>query len=82
MIRVGQSLGQMYGYRLKGIYTMDDFTYDANQQKYILKEGIPYDKSRYPKPGYWKFEDIDKNGESPIKIVKLSGMPIPNSMVA
>lgn len=63
MIRVGQSLGQMYGYRLKGIYTMDDFTYDANQQKYILKEGIPYDKSRYPKPGYWKFEDIDKNGE-------------------
>lgn len=63
MIRVGQPLGQMYGYRLKGIYTMDDFTYDANQQKYILKEGIPYDKSRYPKPGYWKFEDIDKNGE-------------------
>ena len=63
MIRVGQSLGQMYGYRLKGIYTMDDFTYDAYQQKYILKEGIPYDKSRYPKPGYWKFEDIDKNGE-------------------
>ena len=42
---------------------MDDFTYYANQQKYILKEGIPYDKSRYPKPGYWKFEDIDKNGE-------------------
>ena len=28
-----QPLGQMYGYRLKGIYTVDDFTYDAAQQK-------------------------------------------------
>lgn len=63
MIRVGESLGQMYGYRLKGIYTVDDFNYDATQQKYILKEGIPYDKSRYPKPGYWKFDDLDGNDE-------------------
>lgn len=63
MIRVGQSLGQMYGYRLKGIYTMDDFTYDAQQQQYIIKPGIAYDKSRYPKPGYWKFEDLDNTGE-------------------
>ena len=41
---MGQPLGQMYGYRLKGIYTVDDFTYDAAQQKYIVKDGIPYDK--------------------------------------
>ena len=53
----------MYGYRLKGIYTVDDFTYDAAQQKYIVKEGIPYDKNFYPKPGYWKFEDVDGNKE-------------------
>lgn len=39
-------------------------------------------KAVIPKPGYWKFEDIDKTEKSPIKIVKLSGMPIPNSMVA
>lgn len=63
MIRVGQPLGQMYGYRLKGIYTVDDFTYDAAQQKYIVKDGIPYDKNFYPKPGYWKFEDVDGNKE-------------------
>lgn len=37
IIRVGQSLGQMYGYRLKGIYTVDDFNYDAQQQKYVIK---------------------------------------------
>lgn len=35
MIRVGQPLGQMYGYRLKGIYTVDDFTYDAAQQNIL-----------------------------------------------
>ena len=63
IIRVGQSLGQMYGYRLKGIYTVDDFNYDAQQQKYVIKDGIPYDKNYYPKPGYWKFEDVDKNNE-------------------
>ncbi|WP_308756783.1 TonB-dependent receptor [uncultured Bacteroides sp.] len=63
IIRVGQSLGQMYGYRLKGIYTVDDFNYDAAQQKYVVKDGIPYDKNYYPKPGYWKFEDVNKDNE-------------------
>lgn len=63
MIRVGQSLGQMYGYRLKGIYTVDDFNYDAGKKKYVVKDGIPHDKNYYPKPGYWKFEDVDGNKE-------------------
>lgn len=63
MIRVGQPLGQMYGYRLKGIYTVDDFNYDPAKQKYSIKDGIPYDKNYYPKPGYWKFEDVDGNKE-------------------
>lgn len=63
MIRVGEPLGQMYGYRLQGIYSVDDFTYDAVKKQYIIKEGIPYDKNFYPKPGYWKYEDTDKNGE-------------------
>ena len=63
LIRVGQSLGQMYGYRLEGIYTMDDFTYDAAAQKYIIKPGIPYDKSNYPKPGFWKFANLNDDDE-------------------
>ena len=62
MIRVGEPLGQMYGYRLLGTYSVDDFTYDATNKKYIIKEGIPYDKNNYPKPGYWKFEDTDNSG--------------------
>lgn len=63
MIRVGESLGQMYGYRLEGIYTTNDFNYDATSKKYVIKPGIPYDKSRYPKPGYWKFANLDDNDE-------------------
>lgn len=59
IIRVGEPLGQMYGYRLAGIYTVDDFTFDEANQKYTVKEGIPYDKNFYPKPGFWKFEDLD-----------------------
>ncbi len=63
MIRVGEPLGQMYGYVLEGIYTMDDFTYDTATSSYIVKPGVPYDESRYPKPGYWKFADLDNNEE-------------------
>ena len=63
LIKVGQPLGQMYGYRLEGIYTMDDFTYDATARKYIVKPNIPYDKSNYPKPGYWKFANLNSDDE-------------------
>ena len=49
-----QPLGQMYGYRLKGIYTVDDFTYDAAQQKYIVKDGDVYKRqvSKHVSLGY------------------------------
>ena len=63
IIRVGEPLGQMYGYKLKGIYSVDDFNYDPTTQKYIIKDNIPYDKNFYPKPGFWKFEDIDGDNE-------------------
>lgn len=61
IIRVGQPLGQMYGYRLEGIYSVDDFTFDSSSKKYILKSGIAYDPTNYPKPGYWKFADLSGN---------------------
>ncbi len=56
-IEVGQPLGNMYGYRLIGLYTVDDFDYDAVTNKYILKEGIAFEPDNYPKPGYNKFEN-------------------------
>ncbi|MCD8079268.1 MAG: TonB-dependent receptor [Bacteroides sp.] len=77
MIRVGEPLGQMYGYVLEGIYTTDHFTYDSESASYRLKPGIPYDESRYPKPGYWKFADLDGNGEITTEDRKVLGNASP-----
>lgn len=71
LIAVGQSMGQIYGYKTIGIYTEQDFDgWDPVEKRYNLKPGIPYreEKDRYPQPGYWKFEntngdeDVDANG--------------------
>ncbi|MFI5157227.1 MAG: SusC/RagA family TonB-linked outer membrane protein [Sphingobacteriales bacterium] len=53
MVKVGQPLGQFYGYEYKGVYTTNDFTQNANGT-YTLKDGIPRAKSVNPasvKPG-------------------------------
>lgn len=62
IVQVGSQLGSMYGYKLQGLYTVNDFNYDAEQKKYILKDKIAYDGSNYPKPGSWKFADVDGDG--------------------
>lgn len=56
-IEVGQPLGNMYGYKLIGLYTVDDFTFNPATNKYTVKEGVAYDPDNYPKPGYNKFEN-------------------------
>lgn len=57
--KVGQAVGNMYGYKWIGLYTVDDFNYDSNTNQYVLKEGIPYDPNNYPKPGYNKFQNTN-----------------------
>lgn len=70
LIAVNQSMGQMYGYKLSGLYTVDQFNWSptANKGKgaYVLKDEVntPFDKSNYPQPGSWKFEDV--NGDNVI----------------
>ncbi|MGN0035898.1 MAG: SusC/RagA family TonB-linked outer membrane protein [Bacteroidaceae bacterium] len=62
-IAVGESLGQFYGYKTLGVYTVDDFDYDAATQTYKLKDGIAYRssiKQDAVKPGDWKFADINE----------------------
>ncbi len=66
IIREGDPLGQMYGYKLAGIYTAQDFeSYDAASKKYALKSGIPYDATTVATlaPGSWKFEDVNGDGK-------------------
>lgn len=55
IVKVGKPLGDMYGYKLVGLYTVDDFDYNPANNKYTVKEGVAYDPDNYPKPGYNKF---------------------------
>lgn len=68
MIKVGDPIGQFYGYQYDGIYTTDDFVQKADGT-YILKDGVAYDKNRKResiKPGDFKLKPQtdakDENG--------------------
>lgn len=64
IIEVGKPLGQFYGYKTVGLYQVDDFDYDAATGTYTLKEGLPVPTYTTDlRPGHWKFEDTDHNGE-------------------
>lgn len=61
-IEVGKSIGQFYGYKTIGLYQVEDFDYNPENQNYTLKEGIPYLNDRNSvKPGMWKFANLDDN---------------------
>ncbi len=74
MVKVGQPIGQFYGYFYDGVYTTDMFDQTTDpatgEMSYILKSGIPYDKNRKREdvqPGDMKLkrlsDAVDKNGE-------------------
>lgn len=73
MVKVGEPIGLIYGYKTIGLYQTNDFEINPDgtfkmdaQNRYVLKPGVQYNKNAYPKPGFWKFEDngkeLDENG--------------------
>ncbi|MBR8534496.1 TonB-dependent receptor [Carboxylicivirga sediminis] len=61
---VGQPVGVMYGYRMEGIYQVDDFIHDSATGEYILKDGVTgldYTAGKLG-PGMPKYADLDGNG--------------------
>jgi len=54
IVRVGESLGQIYGYQSNGLYQIEDFDYNPTTQVYSLKEGLPFDPNNTPQPGFLK----------------------------
>jgi len=69
LVKVGQPIGQFFGYVYDGVYTTDDFIQNSDGS-YILKPGIAYDSNRkreQVKPGDMKFipqtdsQDADGN---------------------
>ncbi|GJM64235.1 TonB-dependent receptor [Persicobacter diffluens] len=67
-LNVGGSIGQMYGFVSDGMYTTDDFEgYDATNDTYILKDGVP-DASGIlgvdnVKPGYLKLKETNRENK-------------------
>ncbi len=58
---VGQSLGDMFGYKYIGIYTTDDFIDDGNGS-FTLKEGVVKPFGGTAKPGDMKFAADNEDG--------------------
>ena len=65
IVEVGQPLGNMYGFQVEGMYTLDDFTYDA-QKGWTPNPGVADASSRLGtegfRPGGMKLKDIDNSG--------------------
>jgi len=45
LVKVGKPVGLMYGYETLGMYTFDDFDYHAATKTYVLKDGVPTNRS-------------------------------------
>lgn len=66
-VRVGGTLGDIYGYVTDGFYTTDDFSgYNATTRSYTLKEGVPNASSTVGntsiRPGFLKLKDLNGDG--------------------
>lgn len=57
LVKVGDPIGQIIGYKIIGLYQTSDFDYNSTTKTYTLKPGIPYLPGRIPQPGFWKYED-------------------------
>jgi TonB-linked SusC/RagA family outer membrane protein len=66
-VRVGGTLGDIYGYVTDGYYSPDDFaSYNPTSNSYTLKEGIPNASSTVGntsiRPGFLKLKDLNGDG--------------------
>lgn len=69
LVKVGNSIGLMYGFKTDGLYQVDDFVTEIDgsgnrvftmddRGKYILKDGV-VKRTSDVEPGFWKFADTD-----------------------
>jgi len=62
-LRVGETIGLIYGYRADEMYTVDDFeSYNPVTETYVLRQGVPDNKNTLGiasvMPGFMKLKDI------------------------
>ncbi|MEZ4940759.1 MAG: TonB-dependent receptor [Saprospiraceae bacterium] len=66
-LRVGGTLGDIYGYVTDGYYSTNDFdAYDATTNAYLLKDGVPNAGNTVGnqniRPGFLKLKDLNGDG--------------------
>ena len=73
LVEPGQPLGNVYGYKVAGRYGVDDFTYDADKNKWVLNEGVVDCKDQiganFMRPGALKLEDKDGDGTPDLQVI-------------
>jgi TonB-linked SusC/RagA family outer membrane protein len=73
LVQQGSPVGQMYGYVTDGMYTFDDFVWDAAGRKWNLVAGVPNNStiisSNYFGPGTLKFKDISGPNGKPDGVI-------------
>lgn len=64
IVKVGASVGSIFGYQSDGFYGVNDFNYDPVTSRYTLKAGVVSSAGVIgaPVPGSMKFKDVDGNG--------------------
>ncbi len=66
LVKEGEQIGMMYGYVTDGMYSFDDFNYNATTKIYTIKPGVPNSSglinSKRFGPGSLKFKDQNGDG--------------------
>ncbi|OIR00110.1 TonB-dependent receptor SusC precursor [mine drainage metagenome] len=64
IVKVGESVGSMYGLVTDGIYQVSDFDYNQASKTYTLKAGVVSDAAIIgpPQPGMLKLKDLNGDG--------------------
>jgi TonB-linked SusC/RagA family outer membrane protein len=61
LFQVGKPVGEIFGYKAIGVYTLDDFTYTDINGPYTLNPGTPSVGGE--KPGAIKYADLNEDGK-------------------
>lgn len=81
LLRVGETVGVMYGLVTDGFYTTNDFVYNAATMEYTLKPGVVENLAVIGapiRPGSIKFKDLNGDGKVDINNdAKIIGNPNP-----
>ncbi len=82
-LRVGGTVGDIYGYVTDGYYSTDDFAgYDEESEEYVLKEDVPSSGSVVGntdiRPGFLKLKDLNEDGEINAEDRQVIGNALPD----